>query len=88
MVAGAALAYAQPDSAAAEQAVINKYCVVCHNTKLHTGGLSLQDADLNNVPASAETWEKVHSQAAHRLDAAAGHAAAGRSHAQRPGGLS
>ena len=59
VVAGAAVAYAQPDSAAAEQAVINKYCVVCHSTKLHTGGLVLQDADLNNVPASAETWEKV-----------------------------
>ncbi len=59
VVAGAAMAYAQPDSAAAEQAVINKYCVVCHSAKLHTGGLVLQDADLNNVPASAETWEKV-----------------------------
>lgn len=45
--------------AAAPSAVINKYCVVCHNDKLKTGGLSLTSADLSNVPANAETWEKV-----------------------------
>jgi len=26
---------------------------------LHTGGISLQDLDLNSVPANAETWEKA-----------------------------
>ncbi len=52
-------AFAQQDSPAAQQAVINKYCVTCHSAKLRTGGLSLQDADLNNLPAAAETWEKV-----------------------------
>ncbi len=50
---------AQADSPAAQQAVLNKYCVTCHSAKLRTGGLSLQDADLNSVPTSAETWEKV-----------------------------
>jgi len=59
MAAGAGAAFAQQESPAAQQAVINKYCIVCHSAKLHTGGLSLQDADLNNVPAAAETWEKV-----------------------------
>jgi len=53
------VALAQQDSPAAQQAVLNKHCVTCHSAKLRTGGLSLQDADLNNVPAGAETWEKV-----------------------------
>jgi len=56
--ASAAVSFAQQDTPAA-QAVLNKYCITCHSAKLRTGGLSLQDADLNNVPAAAETWEKV-----------------------------
>jgi hypothetical protein len=42
-----------------QTAVLNKYCVGCHSDKLRTGGLSLQSADLANVPRNAETWEKV-----------------------------
>jgi len=56
---GAGVAFAQQDAPAAQRAVVQKYCVVCHSTRLHTGGLSLQDADWNNIPAAAETWEKV-----------------------------
>ena len=41
------------------QAVLNQYCVTCHNTKLKTGGLELDKLDLQNVGANAETWEKV-----------------------------
>jgi mono/diheme cytochrome c family protein len=52
-------AFAQQDSSASRTALLNKYCVACHSAKLRTGGLSLQDADLGNVPAQAETWEKV-----------------------------
>ena len=44
---------------AAGAAVVAKYCVTCHNDKQRTGGLSLQHADLNDVPNGAETWEKV-----------------------------
>jgi mono/diheme cytochrome c family protein len=40
-------------------AVLNKYCVTCHNDTRRTGGLSLELADLTNVPKGAETWEKV-----------------------------
>jgi mono/diheme cytochrome c family protein len=43
----------------AQRAVLDKYCVTCHSSKLRTGGLSLQDADLVNAAAGAETWEKV-----------------------------
>ncbi len=41
------------------RAVLNKYCVTCHNDKTKTGGLTLADIDLNNIPANADIWEKV-----------------------------
>jgi len=42
-----------------QRALVDQYCVVCHSDKLKTGGLSLQSADMSNIPAGAETWEKV-----------------------------
>ena len=57
-IAAPIAALAQQDSAA-QQTVLNKYCVTCHSEKLRTGGLSLQNADLSRLPAAAETWEKV-----------------------------
>ena len=50
---------ASPATVTAERALLDKYCVVCHSDKLKTGGISLQSADLTNIPAGAETWEKV-----------------------------
>ncbi len=47
------------DSADGYHAVVNQYCVGCHNDALRTAGLSLQNLDVNNVGAGAETWEKV-----------------------------
>ena len=44
---------------AAQAAVLKKYCVTCHNDARRTGGLSLEHADLTNVPKDAETWENV-----------------------------
>ena len=41
------------------QALLNQYCVTCHNEKLKTGGLALDKLDLHRVGANAETWEKV-----------------------------
>jgi hypothetical protein len=41
------------------QALMNQYCVTCHNTKLQTGGLALDKLDLGRAGANAETWEKV-----------------------------
>ena len=43
----------------ADAAVLKKYCVTCHNDARRTGGLSLEKADLADVPKGAETWEKV-----------------------------
>src|SRR5262245_20539604 len=41
------------------RAVLNRYCVTCHNEKLKTAGLMLDKLDVENVPAGAESWEKV-----------------------------
>ena len=40
-------------------AVLNRYCVTCHNEKLKTAGLVLDMVDVDNPPAGAEVWEKV-----------------------------
>jgi mono/diheme cytochrome c family protein len=41
------------------QAVFDKYCITCHNQKLHTAGLELDSLDLTNPGRNAEVWEKV-----------------------------
>jgi mono/diheme cytochrome c family protein len=43
----------------AQAKVLETYCVTCHSDKARTGGLSLEHADLADVPKAAETWEKV-----------------------------
>jgi cytochrome c5 len=52
---------AQTLSPDAERALVDKYCVTCHNARLKTGGLVLdKDAvDLTRVADRAEVWEKV-----------------------------
>ena len=39
--------------------LIDQYCVTCHNPRARTGGLSLDAAQLSDVGAHAEVWEKV-----------------------------
>jgi mono/diheme cytochrome c family protein len=39
--------------------LVTKYCVSCHNQKLKTGDLTLDNADSVNVANSAEKWERV-----------------------------
>src|SRR5580704_17858428 len=41
------------------QAVVNRYCLSCHNANLKTGGLSLEGLDIHQVSSHAEVWEKV-----------------------------
>jgi mono/diheme cytochrome c family protein len=48
-----------PASAGTPRALLDKYCVTCHNDRLKTANLSLQGADLGAVPAHADLWEKV-----------------------------
>ena len=42
-----------------DRALLDKYCVTCHNDRAQTGGLTLQKIDVTNTAANAETWEKV-----------------------------
>jgi mono/diheme cytochrome c family protein len=41
------------------RALLNEYCVGCHNARLKTANLSLDRADVTAIGADAETWEKV-----------------------------
>jgi hypothetical protein len=50
---------AAPAGVAAQRAVIDKYCVTCHNTRLKTGGLALDELDLSRLPEHADIAEKV-----------------------------
>jgi mono/diheme cytochrome c family protein len=50
----------QPTAAASPQrALINQYCVGCHNAKLKTGGLVLDTVNVENTSQNPEVWEKV-----------------------------
>src|SRR5215471_4813848 len=48
-----------PSTFAQDRALIDKYCVTCHNQKLKTAGLALDAADFARPSASADVWEKV-----------------------------
>jgi hypothetical protein len=42
-----------------DRALLDRYCVTCHNQKLLTAGLALDSLDIQNVGGSADRWEKV-----------------------------
>src|SRR6266850_696455 len=44
---------------AQDRALLDKYCVTCHNQKLKTAGLSLEAADFARPSNNADVWEKV-----------------------------
>jgi len=46
-------------AASSARAVFDKYCITCHNQRLHTAGLELDSLDTANPVAHAEVWEKV-----------------------------
>jgi mono/diheme cytochrome c family protein len=41
------------------RAMLNTYCVGCHNTRLRTGGLALDGLDLQTAANDAQIWEKA-----------------------------
>ncbi len=43
----------------AARAVLDQFCVTCHNQRANTGGLALDTKNFDNVAEDAETWEKV-----------------------------
>ena len=46
-------------SPSTERALLDKYCLTCHNPRLRSGGLTLDSLDPRHVGDAAETWEKV-----------------------------
>jgi Protein of unknown function (DUF1592)/Protein of unknown function (DUF1588)/Protein of unknown function (DUF1585)/Protein of unknown function (DUF1587)/Protein of unknown function (DUF1595) len=56
---GAGAGSAQQLSTTPQRAVIDKYCVSCHNDKVKTAGLALNTISAENVNENTEVWEKV-----------------------------
>jgi len=42
-----------------QRAMLNEYCVTCHNEQLKTAGLMLDKMDVDHVADHADVWEKV-----------------------------
>jgi len=54
-----AQAPAQPAATDPHRELLNEYCVVCHNDKAKTGGLTLETIDASSPAQHGEVWEKV-----------------------------
>jgi hypothetical protein len=53
-------AAARPSAPASpHQALLNQYCITCHNQQAKTGGLALDTMDFERVGKDAEVWERV-----------------------------
>src|SRR5688572_7560579 len=52
-------AQAAAAAVATQRALLDRYCVTCHNERVKTANLSLQGLDLATVGDHAELWEKV-----------------------------
>ena len=50
---------ASTDAPAPHRALINEYCVFCHNDSLKKAGLALTTLSAHNVDENPEKWEKV-----------------------------
>ena len=42
-----------------ERALVDQYCVTCHNQRVKTAGLALDNMDLNRVGENGQVWEAV-----------------------------
>ena len=42
-----------------DQALVNRYCLGCHNDRALRGGLSLEGAALDDVPSHIDLWERA-----------------------------
>ena len=59
MVLAGTAAQAQPANGATERALLDRYCVTCHNARQKVADLQLDQADVQRVAANPEIWEKV-----------------------------
>ena len=48
-----------PDAAGDHAAVLQEYCVTCHNERLQTAGLALDQLDMAHAETRPDVWEKV-----------------------------
>ena len=47
------------DAVATYRALLDRYCVACHNARLRTSDLALDELDLSNIGAAPRVWEQV-----------------------------
>ena len=50
---------APPPASVPVRAMLDRYCVTCHNQRQRAAGLTLDTADVRNITGHAEVWEKV-----------------------------
>jgi len=55
----AAVPASSPATTPELKATVDTYCVTCHNQRLKTGGLTLDDERVSDAAAHADVWEKV-----------------------------
>jgi cytochrome c5 len=48
-----------PSPASPQRALLDRYCITCHNERLKTANLMLDKTDLEHVGEGAEVWERV-----------------------------
>ena len=59
VMAAAMLAPPSAEAQAPSRELFDRYCVTCHNERLQTAGLMLDQLDLSDIAGNAETLEKV-----------------------------
>src|SRR4030095_11161334 len=48
-----------PPALATQQALLNQYCVTCHNQRAKTAGVMFDTMDLSDISKNADIWEKA-----------------------------
>src|SRR5688572_25082599 len=48
-----------PAAGSSQRALLDAYCVTCHNQRMKAGNLLLDTVDVTKVASNSETWEKV-----------------------------
>ena len=48
-----------PQQVATQEALLDRYCITCHNERSRVAGLILEGLDVGHVPDDVEVWEKV-----------------------------
>ena len=59
MLAGPGFLHAQSPQISPQHALINQYCVTCHNERAKTARLMLDRIDIDHAGEHTEVWEKV-----------------------------